>query len=105
MSGALTLAVAQLEAELLAALRAVEEGEQGKTAVLLWDPHRLAAVLAHALGVGAPLVLTLHSEEVPRRYLVLLGNTTPVLAWAGRNPPAPGGFTLPPPRGLSLIHI
>ena len=85
MSGALTLAVAQLEVELLAALRAVEEAEQGKTAVLLWDPHRLAAVLVHALGVEAPLVLTLYGEEEPRRYLVPPGNATPALAWTSRN--------------------
>lgn len=85
MSRALTLALVQLEVELLAALRALEEAEQGKTAVLLWDPHRLAAVLAHALGVEALLVLTLYGEEEPRRYLVPPGNATSVLAWTARN--------------------
>lgn len=75
--------------------RALEGGERVESSRLLSSPFRLAALLAHALGVESPLVLTLYREgEEPRRYLVPPGNLTAHSAWADRN--------LPPPRRLHL---
>lgn len=80
-------------------LRALEEGERVEAAVLLRNPHRLLALLAHALGVESALWLTLYGEGDPRRYLVPPGNTTPYLAWAARNLPHPRRLHLGPTTG------
>ncbi len=79
-----------------ALLQALEDGERVEAQALLPSPFRLAALLAHALGVEAPLVLTLYAREgdEPRRYLVPLGNLTAYSAW--------GNKSLPPPRRLHL---
>jgi hypothetical protein len=78
-----------------ALLQALEDGERVEARALL-SPFRLAALLGHALGVEAPLVLTLYAREGedPRRYLVPLGNLAGHALWADRN--------LPPPRRLHL---
>ncbi|MGF5733553.1 hypothetical protein ACQE8T_28335 [Klebsiella pneumoniae] len=73
-----------------ALLRTLEEGERLEAAALLRDPHRLAALLAHALEGEAPVWLTLYGKgEEPRRYLAPRENLTPHLAWASRHLPAP----------------
>gem|GEM_PF-556182 len=79
-----------------ALLRALEDGERLEARALLSSPYRLAALLAHALGVEGPVVATLYAkgEDEPRRYLAPPGNLTPHLAWAERN--------LPPPRRVHL---
>jgi hypothetical protein len=79
-----------------ALLRALEDGERVEAQALLSSPFRLAALLAHALGVEGPLVLTLYAKagDEPRRYLVPLGNLAGHALWADRN--------LPPPRRLHL---
>lgn len=79
-------------------LRALEDGERVEASALLRDPHRLAALLAHALGVEAPVVLTLYGrkDEEPRRYLVPPGDTTSALAWAARDLPRPRRLHLAP---------
>ncbi|BCP97789.1 hypothetical protein TthHB5008_08900 [Thermus thermophilus] len=79
----------------LALLRALEEGERVEAAALLRDPHRLAALLAHALGGEAPVVLTGYYEGPPTRYLVAVDRLTPYLAWAA----------LPLPRRLHLAAL
>ncbi|MGF5789685.1 hypothetical protein ACQE81_28255 [Klebsiella pneumoniae] len=83
-----------------ALLRALEEGERLEAAALLRDPHRLAALLAHALEGEAPVWLTLYGKgEEPRRYLALRENLTPHLAWASRHLPAPRRLHLAPATG------
>lgn len=82
-----------------ALLRALEEGERVEAATLLWDPHRLAALLAHALGGEAPVVLTGYYEGPPTRYLVAVDRLTPYLAWASRHLPAPRRLHLAPTTG------
>jgi hypothetical protein len=79
-----------------ALLQALEDGERVEARALLSSPFRLAALLAHALGVEGPLVLTLYAKagDEPRRYLVPLGNLAGHALWADRN--------LPPPRRLHL---
>mgnify|MGYP000337583059 CR=1 FL=1 len=79
-----------------ALLNALEDEEEVEASKLLSSPYRLAALLAHALGVEAPVVLTIYArgEAEPRRYLAPTGNLTPHLAWASRS--------LPPPRRLHL---
>ena len=79
-----------------ALLNALEDGEEVAASKLLASPYRLAALLAHALGVEAPVVLTIYArgEDEPRRYLTPKENLTPHLAWASRS--------LPPPRRLHL---
>ncbi|BBL93386.1 hypothetical protein TthHC11_09200 [Thermus thermophilus] len=78
-----------------AILRALEEGERLEASTLLRDPHRLAALLAHALGGEAPVVLTGYYEGPPTRYLVAVDRLTPYLAWAA----------LPLPRRLHLAAL
>jgi len=63
-----------------ALLRALEEGERLEASMLLRDPHRLAALLAHAMGGEAPVVLTGYYEGPPTRYLVAVDRLTPYLA-------------------------
>lgn len=82
-----------------AILRALEEGERLEAATLLRDPHRLAALLAHALGGEAPVVLTGYYEGPPTRYLVAVDRLTPYLAWASRHLPAPRRLHLAPATG------
>lgn len=82
-----------------AILRALEEGERLEAATLLRDPHRLAALLAHALGGEAPVVLTGYYEGPPTRYLVAVDRLTPYLAWASRHLPAPRRLHLGPTTG------
>lgn len=82
-----------------AILRALEEGERLEAATLLRDPHRLAALLAHALGGEAPVVLTGYYEGPPTRYLVAVDRLTPYLAWASRHLPAPRRLHLAPTTG------
>jgi hypothetical protein len=78
-----------------ALLRALEDGERVEAQALL-SPWRVLPLLGHALGVEAPLVLTIYAREGedPRRYLVPLGNLTPYSAWASKS--------LLPPRRLHL---
>ena len=83
-----------------ALLRALEEGERLEAAALLRDPHRLAALLAHALGEEGPVWLTLYGKgEEPRRYLAPRENLTAHLAWASRHLPAPRRLHLAPTTG------
>jgi hypothetical protein len=84
-----------------ALLQALEDGEGVEARALLSSPLRLAALLAHALGVEAPLVLTLYAREgdEPRRYLVPLGNLTAYSAWASKNSPPPWRVHLSPTTG------
>jgi hypothetical protein len=78
-----------------ALLQALEDGERVEAQALL-SPWRVLPLLGHALGVEAPLVLTIYAREGedPRRYLVPLGNLTPHSAWANKS--------LLPPRRLHL---
>ena len=78
-----------------ALLQALEDGERVEAQDLL-SPWRALPLLAHALGVEAPLVLTIYAREgdEPRRYLVPPENLTGHALWADRN--------LPPPRRLHL---
>jgi len=84
-----------------ALLRALEDGERVEARALLSSPFRLAALLAHALGVEAPLVLTLYAKEgdEPRRYLVPPENLTAYSAWASKNSPPPWRLHLSPTTG------
>ncbi len=70
-----------------ALLRALEEGERLEAATLLRDPHRLAALLAHALGVEGPRGADPLRGGEPRRYLAAGDRPDPHLAWAHRNLP------------------
>lgn len=88
-----------------AILRALEEGERLKASTLLRDPHRLAALLAHALGGEAPVVLTGYYEGPPTRYLVAVDRLTPYLAQASRHLPAPHRLHLGPTTGGWVIDL
>jgi len=90
-----------------ALLQALEDGEGVEARVLLSSPFRLAALLAHALGVEAPLVLTTYAREGedPRRYLVPLGNLTAYSAWANRNSPPPWRLHLSPTTGDWALDV
>ncbi len=90
-----------------ALLQALEDGEGVEARALLSSPFRLAALLAHALGVEAPLVLTLYAREGedPRRYLVPLGNLTPYSAWAGKSLPPPWRLHLSPTTGAWALDL
>jgi hypothetical protein len=89
-----------------ALLQALEDGE-GVEARALLSPFRLAALLAHALGVEAPVVLTLYAREgdEPRRYLVPLGNLTPYSAWANKSLPPPCRLHLSPTTGTWALDV
>ncbi len=90
-----------------ALLQALEDGERVEARALLSSPFRLAALLAHALGVEAPLVLTTYAREGedPRRYLVPLGNLTPYSAWASKNLPPPWRLHLSPTTGAWALDV
>ncbi len=90
-----------------ALLQALEEGERVEARALLSSPFRLAALLAHALGVEAPLVLTLYAKEgdEPRRYLVPLGNLAGHALWANRNLPPPHRLHLSPTTGPWVLDV
>jgi len=89
-----------------ALLQALEDGEGVEARVLL-SPFRLAALLGHALGVEAPLVLTTYAREGedPRRYLVPLGNLTPYSAWASKSLPPPRRLHLSPTTGAWALDV
>ncbi len=89
-----------------ALLRALEDGERVEARALL-SSFRLAALLGHALGVEAPLVLTLYAREGedPRRYLVPLGNLTPYSAWASKSLPPPWRLHLSPTTGPWVLEV
>ncbi len=90
-----------------ALLQALEDGEGVEARALLSSPFRLAALLAHALGVEAPLVLTTYAREgdEPRRYLVPLGNLTPYSAWASKSLPPPWRLHLSPTTGAWALDV
>jgi hypothetical protein len=83
-----------------ALLQALEDGERVEAQALL-SPWRALPLLGHALGVEAPLVLTLYAREgdEPRRYLVPPENLTAYSAWANRNSPPPWRLHLSPTTG------
>jgi hypothetical protein len=89
-----------------ALLQALEDGE-GVEARALLSPWRVLPLLGHALGVEAPLVLTLYAREgdEPRRYLVPLGNLTPYWAWASKNSPPPWRLHLFPTTGGWALDV
>jgi hypothetical protein len=89
-----------------ALLQALEDGE-GVVARALLSPFRLAALLAHALGVEAPLVLTLYAREgdEPRRYLVPSGNLAAYSAWGNKNLPPPWRLHLSPTTGAWALDV
>ena len=90
-----------------ALLQALEDGERVEARALLSSPFRLAALLGHALGVEAPLVLTTYAREgdEPRRYLVPLGNLAPYSAWASKNSPPPWRLHLSPTTGGWALDV
>jgi hypothetical protein len=90
-----------------ALLRALEDGERVEARVLLSSPFRLAALLAHALGVEASLVLTTYAREgdEPRRYLVPSGNLAPYSAWANKSLPPPWRLHLSPTTGAWALDV
>jgi hypothetical protein len=90
-----------------AILQALEDGEGVEARALLSSPFRLAALLAHALGVEAPLVLTTYAREGedPRRYLVPRENLTAYSAWANRNSPPPWRLHLSPTTGAWALDV
>ncbi len=90
-----------------ALLQALEDGEGVEARALLSSPFRLAALLAHALGVEAPLVLTTYAREGedPRRYLVPLGNLTAYSAWANKSLPPPWRLHLSPTTGAWALDL
>ncbi len=90
-----------------ALLQALEDGERLEAQALLSSPFRLAALLAHALGVEAPLVLTLYAGEGedPRRYLVPPGNLAGHALWADRNSPPPRRLHLSPTTGGWVLDV
>jgi hypothetical protein len=89
-----------------ALLQALEDGE-GVEARALLSPWRALPLLAHALGVEAPLVLTTYAREGedPRRYLVPLGNLTGHALWADRNLPPPHRLHLSPTTGAWALDV
>jgi hypothetical protein len=88
-------------------LQALEDGEGVEARALLSSPFRLAPLLAHALGVEAPLVLTTYAREGedPRRYLVPLGNLTAYSAWANKSLPPPWRLHLSPTTGAWALDM
>jgi hypothetical protein len=90
-----------------ALLQALEDGEGVEAQALLSFPFRLAALLAHALGVEGPLVLTLYAKagDEPRRYLVPLGNLAGHALWADRNLPPPRRLHLSPTTGAWALDL
>jgi hypothetical protein len=90
-----------------ALLQALEEGERVEARALLSSPFRLAALLAHALGVEAPLVLTTYAREGedPHRYLVPLGNLAGHALWVDRNLPPPHRLHLSPTTGAWALDV
>ena len=90
-----------------ALLQALEDGERVPAQALLSSPFRLAALLAHALGAEAPLVLTIYAREgdEPRRYLVPRENLTPYSAWASKNSPPPWRLHLSPTTGGWVLDL
>jgi hypothetical protein len=90
-----------------ALLQALEDGEGVEAQALLSSPFRLAALLAHALGVEGPLVLTAYAREGedPRRYLVPLGHLTPYSAWANKSLPPPWRVHLSPTTGAWALDL
>jgi hypothetical protein len=90
-----------------ALLQALEDGEGVEARALLSSPFRLAALLAHALGVEGPLVLTLYAKagDEPRRYLVPLGNLAGHALWADRNLPPPRRLHLSPTTGTWALDV
>ena len=89
-----------------ALLQALEDGEVVEARALL-SPFCLAALLAHALGVEAPLVLTTYAREgdEPRRYLVPPGNLTAYSAWANKSLPPPRRLHLSPTTGAWALDV
>jgi hypothetical protein len=89
-----------------ALLQALKDGERVEARALLSSPFRLAALLAHALGVEASLVLTLYAREGedPRRYLVPPENLTGY-AWASKNSPPPRRLHLSPTTGAWALDV
>jgi hypothetical protein len=89
-----------------ALLQALEDGE-GVEARALLSPFRLLPLLAHALGVEAPLVLTTYAreDEDPRRYLVPPENLTAYSAWASKNSPPPRRLHLSPTTGGWALDV
>jgi hypothetical protein len=83
-----------------ALLQALEDGERVEARALL-SPWRVLPLLGHALGVEAPLVLTIYAREgdEPRRYLVPPENLTAYSAWASKNSPPPWRLHLSPTTG------
>ena len=88
-----------------ALLNALEDGEEVAASRLLSSPYRLAALLAHALGVEGPIVLTLYWDGDPRRYLAPPGNLAPHLAWASRSLPPPRRLHLAPTTGEWTLEV
>jgi len=90
-----------------ALLNALEDGEEVEASRLLSSPYRLAALLAHALGVEGLAVATLYArgEDEPHRYLAPTGNLTPHLAWAERNLPPPRRVHLAPASGEWTLDL
>jgi hypothetical protein len=88
-------------------LQALEDGERVEAQALLSSPFRLAPLLAHALGVEAPLVLTIYAREGedPRRYLVPPGNLAPYSAWASKSLPPPWRVHLSPTTGDWALDV
>ena len=83
-----------------ALLQALEDGERVEARALL-SPWRALPLLGHALGVEAPLVLTIYAKESdePRRYLVPPEKLTAYSAWASKNSPPPRRLHLSPTTG------
>jgi hypothetical protein len=90
-----------------ALLQALEDGEGVEARALLSSPFRLLPLLGHALGVEAPLVLTLYAREgdEPRRYLVPSGNLAAYSAWANKNLPPPWRGHLSPTTGDWALDV
>ncbi|RTI33713.1 hypothetical protein CSW17_02295, partial [Thermus scotoductus] len=89
-----------------ALLQALEDGERVEARALL-SPWRVLPLLGHALGVEAPLVLTIYAREgdEPRRYLVPPGDLTPYSAWASKNSPPPWRLHLFPTTGGWALDV
>jgi hypothetical protein len=89
-----------------ALLQALEDGERVEAQALL-SPWRALPLLGHALGVEAPMVLTLYAREgdEPRRYLVPPENLTGHALWADRNLPPPRRLHLSPTTGGWVLDV
>ena len=86
--------------------QALEDGERVEARALL-SPWRALPLLGHALGVEAPLVLTIYAREgdEPRRYLVPRENLTGHALWADRNLPPPRRLHLSPTTGGWVLDV